>query len=416
MKKDNLKKLFKNTFMLYLLQGSKFIFPLITFPYLTRILQNEKYGLMIFAAAFISYFILFVDFGFLQSATKKIAENKNNKDELSKIIYDTTFSKVILCILGILILVLIILFSDYLKGKELYIILSYLVVVMTSFNIDYYFRGIEEMTGITRRTIFSRLIYTTLIFLIVNSPNDILFIPIISAIGEFIIILFSWISLYKNNGFNIVKPNIHRLVNSLKDSSIFFISRIATTAYSSTNIIVLAIVYSESELSLYGVAGGIIINIRSLFFPISDSLYPYMIVKKDYDLIKKILLVLMPLIIIGSGILFFLTPFIINVLAGSNYLGSIVIFRLMIPLIIITLPLYILGYPVLGAMNKMKEANLSVIYASLFHLSILTILFVLNNINFTTVIILTFFSESFILLYRFIKVKGGLKENENSNN
>ena len=64
------KLLAKNTLMLYIMQISSYIFPLISFPYLTRVLGAEKYGIVVFANSIMSYFTLFIEFGFLLSGTK----------------------------------------------------------------------------------------------------------------------------------------------------------------------------------------------------------------------------------------------------------------------------------------------------------------------------------------------------------
>ncbi|MQR87687.1 oligosaccharide flippase family protein [Bacillus megaterium] len=70
------KKLLENVLSLVVLQGSNYILPLITFPYLVRILGAENFGLIAFATSFMYFFIVFTDYGFNVTATKKIAIEK----------------------------------------------------------------------------------------------------------------------------------------------------------------------------------------------------------------------------------------------------------------------------------------------------------------------------------------------------
>jgi PST family polysaccharide transporter len=87
-------------------------------------------------------------------------------------------------------------------------------------------------------------------------------------------------------------------------------------------------------------------------------------------------------------------------ICGNEYANAVPIFRSLLPLIILTLPIYLLGYPVLGAMNMMRQANLSVIYASLFHLSGLITLWMAGFLNFTYVSWLTCITEGIVLIFR----------------
>ena len=90
------KTLMNNTFSLYAMNIVKLIFPLLTLPYLTRILSTETYGVVTYVKSLIVYVQLFLDFGFLLSATKNIVVAKNNKKKINSIIGNTLFEKIIL--------------------------------------------------------------------------------------------------------------------------------------------------------------------------------------------------------------------------------------------------------------------------------------------------------------------------------
>lgn len=413
--KQSQKRLLNNTIMLYILQISQYLFPLFTFPYLTRVLLPDRYGIVIYTQSFISYFTLFVTFGFLQSATKESAMHRSDNRKLSEIVAAVTSSKLILSFIGFIILILLLQFFKGAKGKEIFILLSYIPVFLSSFNFDYLFRGLEKMKYVTYRTVLGRAIYTVLIFVLIRKPDDYILIPIISTIGELIIIIWVWTYVRKKLNILLIPVVLKKILNAIKASSIFFVSRIATTAYTSTNTIILGLLYSDEEIAFYGVAVSLIANIRNMFSPIADSLYPYMIVKKDYKLVKNTLFILMPLVLLGVVALYFLADPIIMIMSGEEYMDAVPIFRVLLPLVLITLPIYLFGFPVLGAMDKMLHANLSVIFAAIFHLAGLATLYFTHSLNFITICLLTFATEFIILLYRFITIMIGRKQNKMKN-
>ncbi|HEN5443820.1 TPA: oligosaccharide flippase family protein, partial [Yersinia enterocolitica] len=97
----------RNIFSLLLLQGSNYIIPLLTLPYLTRVLGVEGFGVYSLTLSLAQYFVILIDFGFNLSASKKIAEHQDDPEYISKIFFETLISKSILCLVSIVIVVLL---------------------------------------------------------------------------------------------------------------------------------------------------------------------------------------------------------------------------------------------------------------------------------------------------------------------
>ncbi|KAE9634982.1 oligosaccharide flippase family protein [Defluviitalea raffinosedens] len=401
-KNKDINVVFSNTIMLYIMQISGYIFPLLTFPYLTRVLGPEKYGILVFVNAAMIYFQMFVDYGFLLSATKECSLHRNDKEKLGEILFSVIQSKLLLSFVGLIVILISINTVSVFEDKKMFMLLSYIPVILSSFIPDYLFRGIEKMNIITYRTIISKAIFTGLIFIFVKTPDEYLYIPLLTSVGNICVILMTWYVIFNKLEIKFKAANFKQCLSALKESSIFFLSRIASTVYGASNTFILGFNHSSSLLAQFGAASSLIGSARSMFSPIADSLYPYMITKKNYKLIKKILFLLMPVICLGVIVLFIFAEPIVILVCGKEYIGAVPTFRALLPLLVITLPMYILGFPVLGAMGKMKEANLSVIYASIFHIIGLIILLLTNNLNFILVSILTCITETIILILRVI--------------
>ena len=109
-------------------------------------------------------------------------------------------------------------------------------------------------------------------------------------------------------------------------------------------------------------------------------------------------------------------PQAIRIVCGEGYEGAIPIFRIFLFMVPITLPIYLLGFPTLGALNMMKEANLTIVYAAVYHIIGLIILFLIGQFNFMPVAILTVSSEVVVLISRSIYAYRGFKRLERESN
>lgn len=395
------KTLFVNTLMLYIMMASTFVFPLLTFPYLTRTLGTENYGIVVLSNAVMQYFQLLIDFGFILSGTAICSKERNDKEKLQRVTSSIVYGKLLLSILGLIIVIILVFTMNLFKGKELFIICSYIPLMLTSFVPDYLFRGIEKMSIITFRTIASKFVYTFLIFLLVKTPTSYYYIPLSLFVSNLIIVLWSWSYIVKKLKMKLILVKAKDIFHQLKESSTFFASRIATTVYSASNVFVLGLYgYSDTELGLYGASNTLINYGKSMFSPIADSLYPYMVKNKNHKLVKRIIFILIPVIIIGCIILYFLSDLFITIMCGKEYLDTVPIFRRMIPMLVITLPTYLYGFPMLGSINRNDKANLSVIIGAIFHFVGLVVLYFSKLLTFYNIIYLTTSTETLILIIR----------------
>lgn len=399
------KLLLKNTVMLYLLRFSTYFFSFITVPYQTRVMGNEIYGKIGIATALMLYFQLFLDFGFLLSGTEEVAKNKDNKNRLSTIFTSIIVAKVVFAVISAGVLFGICQFVPQYRGEQTLYFLFLIQAIISTFLPDYLYRGLEDMSMITYRTVFVKAIFTVLIFVFLQKPSDYLLVPIISAIGELCAVIWSWIDLKKRYGIGLVMVKVGDLMKQLKKSSYFFLSRIASTVYTATNTIILGHIDPVGgTVGLYTAANKLITTGQTALAPISDSMYPYMIRNKDFKLVKKVLAITMPIIFVGAIVIcIFAEPLCIFIF-GKEFAGTGQILCAMMPIAVLTLPDYILGFPTLGAMGLSKHANISIYVSSGVHVVNLVIALSLGRLNAVTLALLTSIAVFVEVSYRLIVV------------
>lgn len=400
MNKSN-KILAKNTSMLYLMTIAKYVFPLLLFPYLTRVLTPSYYGIITFMTSITSYLSILIDFGFNFSATRKIAQNKTDTAFVNRVYASVVQGKVILALAGGIVVLCIAPFIAILRENPLLLLFYYLSVVLLAFLPDFIYRGMEQMQGITFRYVLSKAITTVLTLLIVKGPQDILLVPLLNGAGNMVAILFTWVNIKRTYQVKYKPVSLRQSFSDLKESTVFFISTFASTAFTAANTLFMGFVnMPAAQIACWGVAFQLISVVMSLYEPITSSVYPRMVLSKDFGIIKKILLIIQPLIICGLVFCYFTAPLLIKIVAGVGYEEAIPVFRYMLPVLFFTFPAQLLGFPVLGALKKEKYATRATVLAAIFHISGLIVLCACGYFSLISLAVLRSCTEFIFMLAR----------------
>ena len=278
-----------NTLMLYILTFSNYFLSLLVVPYETRVLGDVGYGTLGVAMAIMVYFQLFIDFGFLLSATDEVSRHRQDGDRLNKILSAVTVCKLALAALSLLILFVLCHLIPAWRGKFGFYSLFFVGTAINAILPDYLYRGLEKMSAITIRTVCIRAFSTLGILLFLKKPEDIWIIPVLTAVGNFAAVFVCFVDAKKRLGVRLCSVSLSDVWLRMKQSSVFFLSRFATTAYSALNTVILDIVApAESPVRGYYASSDKLMNTgKQALSPISDSLYPYMVKNHDYRLVKR---------------------------------------------------------------------------------------------------------------------------------
>ncbi len=402
---DKKGNLLKNTVMLYILTFSGYVFNFITMPYQTRVLGPVVFGILGFAQACAVYVQLFLDFGFLLSSTEDVSNNRDNKRELSRILTAVTVCKLMLGAVALTVVLCMCLLIPKLRQDMTLYMLFFASTFINALLPDFLYRGIEKMSAITVRAVSVKAFFTVAIFAFLKSPEHYYVVPLLNTLGAVGACVWTYFDIYKRIGVRFVSVGWSYVWHTLKRSSGYFWSRIATTVYGATNSVLIGILYpTGATMGLYSSSEKLMTTARSAFSPIADSMYPYMVKNKDYKLVKKVLTVLMPVIILGcTGVFIFAKEFCV-LLFGEQYAGSATYLRLLLPIVAISLPTYISGFPLLSPLGLAKYANISVIVGAVLHTLQLTFLFAFGYLTVKTICIATCITEGVILLMRVFAV------------
>lgn len=400
-----IRVLIENFFSLSALQVFGYILPLITLPYLVRVLGVEKYGLIAFANSFIIYFQILTDYGFNLSATRQISVNRDDNHQLSKIFTSVMIIKSLLLVLSFIILILVISFVDKFTSNWLIYVFAFGLVFGKFLFPVWFFQGMEKMKYSTILNIMAQIMFTLAIFIFIRGEGDFLYVPLINSLGYIVAGLLSLLLIFRLFNVKLSIPEPKFIWETFKDSTQFFLSRASVSIYTSSNVFFLGLLTNDILVGYYSAAEKIYVAAQGLYQPMIQTLYPFMSHKKNKVFYKKIFKFAVSVNTILCIVLFILSGFLINFLFGSDFQESANILKIFCLALLVVAPSQLLGYPFLAALGHPKDANLSVILGSGFHLSMLIILSVTMYFSIYSVAILVFITETIVLITRLHFIK-----------
>lgn len=399
--------LLENTIMLFIMQFTTLVLGFLTTSLQSRVLGADNAGILSFALLVMSFFQLFLDFGFIQSATGKIAAKHDDKPFVSKVFTTVTVIKFLfICISAIALFILLrIMKTTGLEYITYWICL--LSVATNSMMCEYLYKGLERMSAITYRTVAIKIFSVAMVFVFMKQPHQYYMVPLFTSIGNIVALAFIYWHLFTKMGVHFVRITVKDVFSEIKSSAFFFFSRIATTAYSQLNGIILGNVNGKSASFYYRSADTVLNAARTgIVSPVSDSLYPHMMRTKQFSLIKKTLKFGLPILIAGCAGVFALAPTLCTLWLKDPVSGreTALILRCLMPTVVLALPNYLLGFPTLGAMGLSKYVNQSTVFGTIFHLSLLCVMAISGGLSTVTLCILSCITETMILTYRIIAI------------
>lgn len=364
---------FKNTAWQYGLQVVKYLFPLITLPYLTRVLEPEGYAFYAYVVSFMSFAQVFVDFGFNLSGTKRIAKARSVEEE-NRVNGAVTEARLVLCLVAGVAVMAIASFLPLTKDNLPYVFLAFLAVCGKGLVPDFLFQGHEDMGPITTRFLVSKSISTALTFMLVRSVDDIMWVPVLDILSNGIALVWSFAAAKRRFGTTIARVPLREALAELRTSGLYCFSNMAASVFSGfTTLLIGVVVTDAAQVAYWSLAMTAVSAVQSLYSPIVNSLYPHMVNTGDYRFVRKLSLLALPAVLLGTVLFCLLSNLIMLVLGGEQYLGGSWVLIWVSPLLVFSFFGMLFGWPVLGALGKVIEVTKSTVISALFCIALLLI-------------------------------------------
>jgi polysaccharide transporter, PST family len=330
--------LIENIVSLTVLQGLNYAAPLITLPYLVRVLQPFHFGLLSFAQGIVLYFDLFTDFGFNFSQTRAIAACRQVPESVSRIFWSTIYAKALLMCISAVALTLLVAFTPKLRETPSLYAVNFLYVIGTTFFPIWLFQGLERIKLAAALFGAARLMTVPALFLFVRHPQDYVIAGAIQASVEVTASILAWPLILRRMGLTWHPPSVLDITNTLKRAWPLFLSVSAFQISASSSIVILGFVASKIEVGYFSAADKLIKASIAALNPLGQALYPHITTAKlrspasALHLIRKTLFVVGSLSISVSIVAALWARPVCHIIVGRSFDHSIAVLQCLSPL------------------------------------------------------------------------------------
>jgi PST family polysaccharide transporter len=323
-----MSKVNKNIAYLGLSQIIKFIIPLMTFPYLTRVLGVEGFGLFVLLTAIIGYGTMIVQFGFDLSATAEVARIKDDKNKLSEFAYRIIFVKILLCIITLIIIHTVIKINVSSDSVYNQIIYFYPAIIGAVFFPSWLFQGLEKMKVMAMILLIGRASTIPFVFVYVNSSQDLYLAGLFQSIAVVISAIISIFFIKKEKLLNAPNFKNKEIYKTLSDGWALFLSSVSYSMYSTATPLIIGFLSGPAAVAYFNIAQTIKNVALNLMAPIYQSIFPRVNALMESninlakDFIAKYLVISLILGFFGVSVLIIFPELIITIVSGDEYIAA----------------------------------------------------------------------------------------------
>ena len=362
--KIEVKSVKYNFFMSVILKISMFLFPLITFPYVSRILGPSGTGKVSLATSVISYATMFATLGIPTYGIRACAQCRDDKKQLSKTVHELLIISVIGLVVTYAVLIVIIINVPKLNQEKTLLFLMSSSLVLSSIGVEWFYQGIEQYRYITARNIVFKFIALIMMFVLIHSSEDYILYGGITVLGT---VGSNFLNLFKLRDYIFIKPlKNYNIKKHIKPSVNFFLLTVASTIYSNLDTVMIGFITSNEEVGFYNAS----VKVRSILLSFVNALSTVLLPRissyiknKAYNDFNKIINISINIILFLSIPLTVFFMFESNntilLLAGQDYSPAIPSMIIIMPTLIVAGLNNLTGIQVLGSLGLEKYTVIS---------------------------------------------------------
>ncbi len=384
------------------------VFPLIIYPYISRVLLPEGVGKVALAISIISFFTIFSQLGIPVYGLRLTAQLRDDKENLTKAVQELLIINMITTFITYTALALAIFYIPQLKEEKcLYVVLSSSIILNTV-GMEWLFKGLEEYTYITIRSLIFKVIGLFLIFLLVHSKNDYIIYGAITIVSGYLAFILNFIFSFRWINFKPLK--VYNLKKHLKPIFVFFAMTCAITVYTNLDTVMLGFMKTNMDVGYYSVA----IKIKNVLINLITSLGAVLLPRCSYyiknnliDEFRNVSFKAMSFIFVSSIplMIYFMifAKYTVLFLFGAAFNDSIIPMQVIMPTLLLIGITNLIGFQIMVPLGKENLILYSVILGGITDVVLNFIL--IPKYSATGAALGTVFAELIVLIFQVVVMK-----------
>ena len=373
------KTVFANFGYLTLLQIAGYVFPLISMPYLARVIGTDGFGKIAFASAVVVWFQTVTDWGFNLTATRDVAQHRDDKEKVSQIFSNVLWSRCLLMLISGFILLFLVAIVPYFRENAVVILITFLMIPGYILFPDWMFQAIEKMKYTTIFNLLMKLLFTVAVFIFIHKKEDYIIQPLLSTIGYLICGIGALYLILHKWGYTLYRPKWKEISKTIKGSTDVFINNIMPNFYNSFSVLLLGFFGGSTANGLFDGGNKFPTILYQFQAVLSRAFYPFLARRLDkHGFYAKLN---MSIAIIGAVLIFLVSPLVIRLILGKEFNNSIIVMQILSASIVFLAMSFTYGTSYLIIIHKEKP---------------------LRNLTFVSSIIRMYISFPLIFYYSYI--------------
>ncbi|NEU69576.1 flippase [Spirosoma agri] len=329
-----LKRFAINVASLFSVQMANMLLPLLTVPYVVRVIGPERLGLLNFSQAYVAYFTLLINYGFDMAAVRTIAANRTDKELVNRTFSEVIAGKTILWLLSTLIFMGITWFSPEFRSHLWLHTCTYLSCIGIVLFPVWLYQAMEDLGRVALFNLIVKILFTLSVFVLIRKPDDYIYQNLSVSVAQIVVsIIAFWIALRRFR-LTFTWPSIANLKTRFIENSTLFFSSVTITLYAGSAVFLLGLLSNAYDVGIFSAGtrlesiarSFVTMGLNQAFFPIVAGAFG----RGREDGLRVVrttffpLLAFMTLVSIG---LWLIAPLFIAKFYGDQFLDAIRVLR-----------------------------------------------------------------------------------------
>ena len=324
-----------NVASLFSVHVANMLLPLLTVPYVVRIIGPERLGLLNFSTAYVAYFMLLINYGFDMAAVRAIAADRTNKQLVNRVFSEVLTGKALLLGLSTVIFGFVSFYNPAFKAHIWLHVFTYLSCIGVVLFPIWLFLGMEDISRMALLNLLIKVLFTVSVFVFIREPADYIYQNLSTSIAQVLVSVVALVAAMRRFRITYVRPTSGELTQRFRDDSTLFFSGVMIALYAGSAPFLLGLFTTPYNVGIFS-AGTRIESIARAFVGLALNQAFFPIVANAFGqsreqglrVVRTTFFPLFILMVFVSISLWLIAPVFITLFYGSKFQEAILVLRI----------------------------------------------------------------------------------------